>query len=66
MAEGSEFIEIAVRQIDSGGLVDGTIQVQIKAIDWYGTIGERTLISVRGERFTLKDPEALKGALTAR
>jgi len=60
MSDGSGLIEIKVRQMSSGGIVDGFIVVPVEAIDWFGQIEERQLVSVRGEKFTVKDPEQLR------
>lgn len=55
MTQSARLIEIKVRQMSSTGMADGLITVPFEAIDWFGTINEREVVSVRGEKFTVKD-----------
>lgn len=55
MPQSNGLIEIKVRQMLSGGMVDGVITVPVEAVDWFGTMNERDIVCVRGEKFTLKD-----------
>ena len=53
-------IKISVRQLASGGMVNGEITAPVDAIDWFGDIDGRHLVSVRGEKFQARDLEQLQ------
>ena len=55
MSQSNGLIEIKVRQMLAGGMVEGLIHVPVESVDWFGRIDERDIVCVRGEKFTLKD-----------